>query len=89
MLQYTLALGVACALLGLLGIVFDAALFGYGLDWSLWFLGAAALMALGFCFRMRFTPVPDLMLRTAAARAPARVRPTLTVIQGGKTGPRG
>lgn len=88
MLRYTFAFGVVCALVGLPGIVCDDALLGYDMNWTAWFLGSAALMALGFCFRMRFTPAPDLMLRTAAARTPERGPPKLTLIQGGKSGPR-
>lgn len=90
MLRYTFTLGVACALLGLLGIVCDDALLGDDMNWTPWFLGSVALMVLGLCFRMRFTPSPDLMLRTAAAaRPPERGRPKLTLIQGGKSDPRG
>ena len=85
---YALALGFVCMLLGIAGIGFDVLPLGFA-NWTLWFLGSAALMAGGLWSAMRFTPVPDQMLRNGAIPVRVRPRPKLTVIQGGKGRRRG
>ncbi len=84
--HHALSLGIVCTLAGIAAALSGAFPLGYA-NWTLWFLGCAALVGGGLWSAMRFTPIPDLMLRTAPV--PAKARPRLTVIRGGKDPSRG